>query len=309
MDLSVFEAGKMPREQLRMPQEAYVQIDKWMDYLGYEQYCWWRKFISWVDRSPTRSYEFHVPYTLESVYSEKHLGVSKSHFYKKIKILWECGLIELVEFDKSARKTTKPRNIIVYNYPFNNPKYEYLPLEKRRDWNTEYESESKKHGFKGALISKGLHLETVVDKGESEGLHLETVEGLQMETVRVSKQRPINIFNNSLISLNNSINNPNNSLSQTEIELVKEILRAFDFSEGERDQVVELLINRNISGFTKQDIINQGRSMALKTNIRLRAVYFVNGLEANIGRTYQTPKPKTEDTHIRKVPFYNWLES
>jgi hypothetical protein len=306
MDLNIFKAGSMPREQLRMPQESYVQIDHWIDYLSPEQYYWWRKFISWVDRSPSRNYEFHVPYTLESVYEK--LGVSKSHFYKKIKILWECGLIELVEFDRSLRKTTKPRNIIVYNYPFNKPEYEYLPLEKRRDWTENYESESKIHGYKGALISKGLQMETVVDKGESKGLQMETVEGLQMETVRVSKQRPINYLNKSLISLNNSINNSNNSLSKTEIELVKELLRAFEFSEGERDQVVELLINRNISGFTKQDIINQGRSMALKTNIRLRAVYFVNGLEANIGRTYQTPKPKTEDTHIKQVPFYNWLE-
>ena len=123
MNPELIKSGEMPRAQIRMPQEAYVQIDKWMDYLGYEQYCWWRKFISWVDRSPSRTYEFHIPYTLESVYEK--LGVSKSHFYKKIRILWECGLIDLVEFDKSTRKTTKPRNIIVYNYPFNKSEFEY----------------------------------------------------------------------------------------------------------------------------------------------------------------------------------------
>ena len=51
MKPKLFKAGKKPRAQLRMPQEAYIQIDQWTDYLGYEQYVWRKKFISWVDRT------------------------------------------------------------------------------------------------------------------------------------------------------------------------------------------------------------------------------------------------------------------
>ncbi len=323
----MFEAGKKPREQLRMPQEAYIQIDQWMNYLGYEQYCWWRKFISWVNRQPSRIYEFHVPYTLESVYKD-YLKVSKAHFYKKIKVLWECGLIELVEFDKTNRKTTKPRNIIVYDYPFNDARFEYLPLEKRRDWATEYESEAKKHGYKGVLKAqeiKGLQMETVelpvdnsvdnlivdnVDKGEIEGLQMETVEGLQMETVTVSKQRPNHYSNNLVIPLNNSNHDSNNSLSQARIDLIREILISYQFSAGERERIVELLIHKGLySSVTKVDLISQAKYMGGRTDIRDRATFFVNGIEKNIGREYPKPRKQEPANPTRSVPFYNWLEN
>ena len=53
--------------------------------------------------------EQHIPYTLESVFEK--LGVSQTTFYRKIKVLWECGLIEIVEFGRSERKSQKPKNI------------------------------------------------------------------------------------------------------------------------------------------------------------------------------------------------------
>jgi hypothetical protein len=337
MKPELFKAGEMPRAQLRMPQEAYIQIDQWTDYLGYEQYVWHKKFISWVDRSPSRTYEFHIPYTLESVYEK--LGVSKSHFYKKIRILWECGLIDLVEFDKSTRKTTKPRNIIVYNYPFNKSEFEYLPLEKRRDWITQYESESKAHGFRGALKAReirGLQMETVektpdspvdnspvsvdnpvdnspvdnVDNLENKGLQMETVEGLQMETVTVSNERPINCTNNLLILNNNSIHSLNNSLSQTKIDLIQKELIKFDFKEGERERIIELINIKNLS-ITLQDITQQAKFMSTRPNIRNRSSYFVTGLEMNEGRTYPTKAKTNQDQEAvtTPLPFYNWLES
>jgi hypothetical protein len=334
MDLDLFKAGEMPREQLRMPSEAYIQIDQWIDYLGPETYIWWRKFISWVNRQPSRLYDFHVPYTLESVY-EKHLKVSKATFYRKIKALWESGLIELVEFDKSERKTTKPRNIIVYNYPFNKKEFEYLPLEKRRDWAEEYESQAKEHGYKGVLKAReirGLKNETVgevvdnspeivdnpvdnpivdsVDNFEVEGLRNETVEGLKFETVRVSEMRPNHYLNNLIIKNNNYINNYNNSLSNARIDLIREILINYQFSEGERERIVELLIHKGLySQITKHDLLSQAKYMISRNDIRDRATFFVNGIEKNIGREYPKPRPKKEEQpNSGQVPFYNWLE-
>jgi hypothetical protein len=329
---SVVQSGEKPRAQIRLPQGSYIQTDQWMHYLGYEQYCWWLKFHSWVNRRSNRVYEQHVPYTLESVY-EEWLGVSKATFYRKIKVLWECGLIDLVEFAPSERKAQKPRNIIVYEYPFNNAEFEYKPLEKRRDWNKDYESESKIHGFKGALITKkdkGLNPETVVESDglssetviESKGLNSETVVEtvdnspeivdkyrLNPETVTVSNLRPNNVYNN-LLTKNNNYKDLNNSLSNAKIDVIREILIKCEFTEGERERVVELLINKNLySSVTKHDLLAQANYMRFKTDIRDRAIFFVNGIEKNIGREYPKPQEKEDKPEYqRKVPFYNWLE-
>lgn len=334
----VVKAGQKPRAQLRLPQGSYVQADQWMEFLGYEQYCWWIKFHTWVNRKPTREYDNHIPYTLESVFEK--LKVSKATFYRKIKILWECGLIDLIEFDKSTRKTTKPRNIIVYEYPFNNAKFEYLELEKKRDWATEYESESKKHGYRGALKTrkdKGLNSETGQNKGvspvdnetesvdnpvdnapvdnvdnvDNKGLNSETVEGLNSETVRVSNLRPNNVTNNLITKTNNSINDLNNSLSHTEIDLIQKQLNFFNFKEGETKAIIELINNRQIKGLTIQEITRQAEYMAQRDDIIDRPIYFINGIERRIaekwGRISGPGRPIRNHTP-KNLPFYNWLE-
>lgn len=337
MNPEIFKPGEKPREQLRLPQGSYIQAIQWMDYLGCEQYCWWQKFFTWVNRRPDRVYDQHIPYTLESVFEK--LGVSKATFYRKIKVLWESGLIDIIEFEPSQRKTTKPRNIIVYEYPFNNAEYEYKPLEKRRDWNTQYESESKIHGFRGALKAreiKGLKSETVektpdspvdkspisvdnpvdnspvdnVDNLENEGLRIETVEGLKTETVRVSELRPNNCTNNITNFTNKLTNVSNNSLSKTKIDLIQAELKKFDFKEGERERIIELINIKNLS-ITLQDITQQAKFMSTRPDIRNRSSYFVTGLELNEGRTYQTKAKTNQDQEAvtTPLPFYNWLES
>jgi hypothetical protein len=336
----ILKPGEKPREQLRLPQGSFIQAIQWIDYLSPEVYCWWIKFHTWVNRQPNRLCDQHIPYTLENVF--ERLGVSKATFYRKIKILWESGLIDIIEFEPSQRKTTKPRNIIVYEYPFNNAVYEYLPLEKRRDWAKEYESESKIHGYKGVLKSlkiKGLKIETVeestfspvdespisvdkpvnnspvdnVDNVDSKGLNPETVEGLKIETVRVSDLRPNHGLNNHIHSTNNIYSLSNNSLSKTKISLIHETLKIFDFKEGERETIIELIINRGLVSVSKQDIIEQAKYMAKRPDIRNRPWYFVNGLKLNEGRIYAKPKPNQADTNQEAVttplPFYSWLES
>lgn len=337
MKPEIFKPGEKPRAQNRLPQGSYIQADQWMDYLSYEQYCWWLKFHSWVNRRPDRVYEQHIPYTLESVFEK--LSVSKATFYRKIKVLWECGLIDIVEFGPSQRKTTKPRNILVYEYPFNNAEYEYKPLEKRRDWITEYESASKAHGYRGVLKAqelRGLKSETVqkpgnspvdnspdsvdnpvdnspvdnVDNLENEGLTAETVEGLTAETVTVSDLRPNNCTNNITNFTNKLTNISNNSLSKTQIDLIQEELKKFNFEEGERERIIELIIIRGLFSVTKQDIAKQAQFMATRPNIRNRSWYFVEGLKMNEGRTYPTKATTNHDQEAvtTPLPFYNWLE-
>ena len=93
----------------------------------------------------------------------------------------------LNEYEKSRRKTQKPKNIIVYDYPFNNADLNIWNLEKRRDWNNDYESESKSAGIRGALRKES-------DKSNPPN----------SETVDESTNSPVD---NSPISVDNPVDN------------------------------------------------------------------------------------------------------
>ena len=336
---SFFKAGKMPREQFQINLTITgVQADQWIEYLGPEVYCWWIKFHSWIDNSATKKYNYHIPYTLESVYKE-YLKVSKPTFYRKIKKLWECGLIEMAEFEYSERKSQKPKNIFVYSYPFNKAELQYKPLEKLRDWEKDYESESKKAGQRGALKrweskeeKDGIKSDTVekpvdnspdsvdnpvdnspvdnVDNVDNHGINSDTVHGIKSDTVTVSDLIPNQLINNLFTKTNNLNQSLNNSLSKTKIDLIQAELKKFNFEEGERERIIELIIIRGLFSVTKQDIAKQAQFMATRPNIRNRSWYFVEGLKINEGRTYPTKATTTQDQEAvtTPLPFYNWLE-
>jgi hypothetical protein len=331
----IMQPGKKPRAQNRLPQASYIQADQWMHYLGYEQYCWWMKFHTWVNREPNRLFEQHIPYTLESVF--KKLGVSQTTFYRKIKILWECGLIDFIEFGE--RKTQKPKNIIVYEYPFNNAVYEYLPLEKRRDWVKDYASESVLAGIRGGIKKKEMNppnSERVeestfspvdnspvsvdnlvenspvdnVDNSEIDPPNSERVDPPKSERVTLPDLGANNCTNNITNISNKLINISNNSLSKTKIDLIHETLKIFDFKEGERERIIELIIHKGLFSVTKKDIIEQAKFMSTRPNIRNRSLYFVTGLEMNEGRAYSLKATTTtkQEAVTTPLPFYNWLE-
>jgi hypothetical protein len=337
MTNEIFKPGEKPRAQNRLPQGSYIQADQWMDYLGYEQYCWWLKFHTWVNRRPDRVYEQHIPYTLESVF--KKLGVSQTTFYRKIKVLWESGLIEIIEFGPSERKTQKPKNIIVYEYPFNDAQYEYLPLEKRRDWVKDYASESVLSGIRGGIKKKKMNppkserveestnppvdnppisVDNPVDNPPVDNVDNFELDPPNSERVDPPKSERVtlpdlgaNNCTNKITNITNKLTNiSNNSLSKIKIDLIQEELKKFDFKEGERERIIELINIKNLS-ITLQDITNQAKFMLNRPNIRNRSLYFVTGLEMNEGRTYPT-KAKTnpdQEAVTTPLPFYNWLEN
>lgn len=339
---SFFQAAKMPREQFQINLSITgIQADQWIDYLGPEIYCWWIKFHSWIDNSATKKYNSHVPYTLESVYDE-HLKVSKANFYRKIKKLWECGLIEIAEFEFSERKSQKPKNIFVYSYPFNKAELQYKPLEKLRDWNKNYESESKKAGLKGALKrweNHGINSDTVenpvdnrpksvdkpvenspvdnVDNVNKHGINSDTVDGINSDTVTVSNQIPNQLINNLVNKPNKHNQLLNNSLlSQSEIDLIQESLKEFNFNAGEREKVIELINYEQIYDISKRDIILVAKRMVNNPNIINRPAYFVKGLKMSIEndelswgkRSSTSGKLNSNSVKPKNLPFYNWLE-
>lgn len=323
------EAGKKPRAQNRLPQGSYIQADDWMEYLGYEQYCWWLKFHSWVNRQKDRVTENHIPYTLEDIYKNR-FKISKTTFYRKIKVLWEVGLIDFREFEESERKSQKPINIIVYEYPYNDARYEYLPLEKRRDWDKDYISAGKTAGKKGGKPKKepvdkpvnnspvsnvdnvdnhGFKNETVEKK---DGFKIETVDGFKNETVTVSEMKPNHCSNNLITSTNNYNHLTNNSfLSLPVIQSIENILKKFNFKEGEIKDIIELISNRKIKGITCEEITSQAEYMSSRLDIVARPIYFVNGLERRIAEKWGVISGPNRPARIavpKNLPFYNWLE-
>lgn len=223
--------GKKKREELSLPHLTYVVCDDWIEKLGYETFCLWLKLHTWVDRNDEEREYDRIPRSFENIY-KKTLGISKSKFYRLIKPLWEFGLIDIVEYVESERNSTKPKNIIVYEYPFHEIVRKYQALEKLRDWDQDYDSVSKelgktggrprkaeavvpeKKGFKLVKSYKkyrfkiktveGFNFETV------EGFKNKTVEGFKNETVTVSKLKPNNVSNIS-INVSNPFNNESNS--------------------------------------------------------------------------------------------------
>lgn len=292
---SAVELGKKSRAELNLPILSFEVADSWMDYLGYEQFGWWLKFHSWVNREESKYAENHIPYTLESVY--KRLGISKVTFYRKIKVLWECGLIEIIEYEKAERNSQKPKNIIVYEYPFHEIARKYKPLEKLRDWKKDYDSFSKESGVKGALKRKaiaeekrenkdGFKIETVeikpVDNVDNHGFKTETVDGFKTETVTVSKLKPNNYTNKLLTNTNKYNNYTNNNLSLN-IDGITDILSTFGFKEGEIKEIIKLIHEKGLSDVSNFDIISQAKFMWKRKGVRDRPTYFVKGLIKNFG--------------------------
>jgi hypothetical protein len=215
--------GKKKREELSLPHLTYIVCDDWIEKLGYETFCLWLKFHTWVDRNDEdREYD-RVPRSFENIY-KKTLEISKSKFYRLIKPLWEFGLIDIVEYEESERKTTKPKNIIVYEYPFHEIVRKYQGLEKLRDWDQDYESVSKELGKTGgrprkvdAVEPKKKELKLVKSNKKYrfknktvEGFKNKTVEGFKNKTVTVSNSKPNNVSNISN-NVSNSFNNESNN--------------------------------------------------------------------------------------------------
>ncbi|MHC5534703.1 helix-turn-helix domain-containing protein [Priestia megaterium] len=217
-----FQEAQKPRNELLLSISYYIVADDWLDKLGDRAYTTWLRFITWCDRTDKNRTEDKIPQSLEKV--AERLGISKPTLYNKIIIpLWEHGLIDLVEYKESNRKSTKPLNIIVYPYPQNQKKLETEPLEKCRDWKRDYSSEAKtfasmrgkekvekKSDENKSSLKQGKHYKIARKNNFTvEGKNNFTVEGKKHFTVTVKNNLPNNVSNIST-NLSNSSNNVSN---------------------------------------------------------------------------------------------------
>src|SRR5699024_11578604 len=83
-----------------------------------------------------------VPRSITSV--AKELNMTRTTLYNTvIRPLWNYGLIDLKEYYNEKIKGTSATNIIVYKYPQNKKELETKPIEKIRDYDTDYNSKAK----------------------------------------------------------------------------------------------------------------------------------------------------------------------
>lgn len=202
-----YKKGKKKRETLRLPQLHFIAADDWMNKLGNEEFCTWLKFHTWVDRKDANREYDKIPMSLEA--SWEKLGISKSKFYRIIKPLWEFGLIDIVEYEESKRTGQKPKNIIVYEYPFHDEDRLFKPLEKLRDWTKDFNSKSKEAGKIGGRPRKMENRLKEAEQQDQEDkkqekpdinhrFKIKTVYRFKNKTVTVSKLKPNNVLNYSI---------------------------------------------------------------------------------------------------------------
>ncbi|KAB3587336.1 hypothetical protein GAY21_23450 [Phocaeicola vulgatus] len=136
---------KTPRPQLELPRLHFVVMDDWVEKIGEKALLAWLKFYTWCDRSNSKREVDAIPTSMNKV--AKKLSVGKDTLYNLIiKPLWNYGLIDLHPIVINGNVCV---NIIVYKYPQNNKKLETEPLEKVRDYDTDYDSTAKENGKKG----------------------------------------------------------------------------------------------------------------------------------------------------------------
>ncbi|MDF3555488.1 hypothetical protein LAV92_27870 [Bacillus cereus] len=121
--------SKQPRNWQPLPPLYFVAMDDWLDKLGENSFCLYLKLWTMVDRT----LEQHC-ITTNNTKLVKKLNMSKSKYLRLIKPLYEYGLVDLVEYEDSKNKGSKPINIIVHKYPQNEFNRATMELEKCRDW-------------------------------------------------------------------------------------------------------------------------------------------------------------------------------
>ncbi|GIO33143.1 hypothetical protein J2TS6_42840 [Paenibacillus albilobatus] len=183
----IFEvAAKRERSELTLPIQHFIAMDDWVNKLGHQAYIAWLKFYTYADRTESQRFESSLTKLCE------RLGVSKGTFYSKvIPPLWDYGFIDFKEREGFM-------TIVVYSYPQNRYELATRPLNKIRDYATEWESINRDRGKAGGKKSAKLRSDSCGSKIEPAGSAYNI--GSKNEPKGGSKIEP----NNNSKSFNNS---------------------------------------------------------------------------------------------------------
>lgn len=223
MSVTFKKAKKKTRNELQLPILHFVCMDDWIEKIGDKAFTAWLKFYTWCNREEdengNRPDDDVIPYSLTKV--QKRLGVGKDTFYNKIlKPLWNHGLIDVFEYKSEGWKGQGNVNIIVYEYPQNEHALSTKPLEKIRDYDTDYTSQAKTFAKLGGRPKK---------TEEVPGSEIEQGDGSEIEqgafsngTGPRSEIEPNNVSNN-LSNVSKSINASKQSSNLSILDKIENI--------------------------------------------------------------------------------------
>ena len=150
-------AKKRGRKALYFARTHYVEYLNWIDELGPKVYVTWKKLLMHVARTEhaqkTYGNKNTVPYS--QLQLAKLLNMAKSTLDAHIRILWNYGCIDLVEWEGSYKPGKKAVNVVVYDYPQNTEKTATLDIVKVRDYAAQYKEGNFPTFFNGAAAAVG----------------------------------------------------------------------------------------------------------------------------------------------------------
>lgn len=215
MSVTFKKAKKKTRNELQLPILHFVCMDDWIEKIGDKAFTAWLKFYTWCnreeDKNGNRPDDDVIPSSLTKV--QKRLGVGKDTFYNKIlKPLWNYGLIDVFEYKSEGWKGQGNINIIVYEYPQNEHALSTKPLEKIRDYDTDYTSQAKTFAKLGGRPKKMEEVpRSEIEQGD--GSEIEQG-GFYFRTGPRSEIEPNNVSNNlSNVSKSNNVLKLSSNLS------------------------------------------------------------------------------------------------
>lgn len=219
-----FVAGrKKTRGELRLPQLHFIACDDWMKKIGKEAFCAWLQFFTWADRSDAAREVDAIPTSMGQII--KRLETNRKAYYQKvIRPLWNYGLIDLqeIELPENSKSGHNPVNIIVYEYPQNDPDRATKPLEQIRDYDTDYQTKTRSSARKGGRKRKKENAEPAQDPSFQEKLPQEEAAPSFPEKLPLVSQRNYPSFpekHNNVLNTNNVLNiNNEMNISQSVIE-------------------------------------------------------------------------------------------
>ncbi|WP_324658913.1 hypothetical protein [Bacillus cereus] len=223
--------------------------------------------------------------------------MSKSTYLRLIKPLYEYGLVDLIEYEDSKNKGSKPINIIVHRYPQNSYPLSVMPLEKCRDWEQRVDEKynfSKKGGRpKKQDASDSME---VVEVNEDD-----LPKGMQ----ELPKEEPKPVKKAKVVEFNENVNPL--VVSDFEYWKVKMIENKVDLN------VVIKWVNKNVDTVPHDQMCYVIKQLATYSEDIHKTGAFIS-TTMKLVPTFYSPvtapaEPVTEEPKFEsKVPFYNWLE-
>jgi hypothetical protein len=208
--------GKTPRNEVPLPQLHFVACDDWMKKLGNTAFCAWLTLWTLADRRDKEREYDRVPRNMNEL--AKDLGISKPTFYNNVvKKLWDYGFIDLVEYELPLKGSKEnPVNIIVYRYPQNKYELATKPLEKIRDYETEYKKEVREYkSFLGKKSAPAKESQLKNLTGGNDGSQLKNLTGSQLKNLTGSQLK--NLTDQYIFKINKKKINKNNNKEEKNI--------------------------------------------------------------------------------------------